>query len=236
MSDRCRAQTVQLRRLADENAELRAANAELLAQVARLDKRLQRAQGNVAGLEALIKSDGWHPYISWLKRELRKDIEAETALLREVWVTMNTELKAGDRVTHFRHEAEVVIADLSASYWTRGARIKYTTGDQAGNLADVPVADLRPLAQDQTADAKARVAAEAQAAKREAWRKKIREDLIAKAAVAAERTVASREIDVCAMSKAQRDTLSRAVTIATNIHNEAIVGEAIDRVVQRHRS
>ena len=149
---------------------------------------------------------------------------------------MNATLKTGDKVTYFRHEAEVVIPDLGVTYWTRGARIRFTTGDAKGDLADVPVADLRPLAEDQTAAAKARAVANAKAAKREAWRKKIREDLVAKAAVAAERTVASREIDVCAMSKAQRDTLSRAVTIATNIHNEAIVGEAIDRVVQRHRS
>lgn len=149
---------------------------------------------------------------------------------------MNATLRTGDKVTYFRREAEVVISDLGAAYWTRGARIRYTTGDKAGQLADVPVADLRPLAEDQTADAKARVAADAKAAKREAWRKKIREDLIAKAAAAAERIVASREIDVCAMNKAKRDALSRAVIISTDIYSETIVGEAIHRVIQQHGS
>lgn len=149
---------------------------------------------------------------------------------------MNAELKAGDRVRYFRHEAEVVIADLGAAYWTRGARIRYASGEKAGELADVPVADLTPLAQDQTADAKARAAAEAKAAKREAWRNKIREELITKAAAAVDRIAVSGEIDVCAMGRAERDALSRAVTIATNIYSETIVSQAIDRVIRQHGS
>ena len=146
---------------------------------------------------------------------------------------MNATLKTGDKVTYFRHEAEVVIADLGAAYWTRGARIRYASGEKVGELADVPVSDLTPLAQDQTADAKARAAAEAKAAKREAWRAKIREDLVAKAALAVKRIAAHCVIDLHAMSQEERDSILCGVAIATNIYNEAIVGEAIDRVIQQ---
>lgn len=146
---------------------------------------------------------------------------------------MNATLKTGDKVTHFRREAEVVIPDLGASYWTRGARIRYASGEKAGELADVPVSDLTQLAQDQTADAKARAAAEAKAAKREAWRAKIREDLVAKAALAVKRIAAHRVIDLHAMPQGERDSILCGVAIATNIHNEAIVGEAIARVIQQ---
>lgn len=56
-----------------------------------------------------------------------------------------TKFKPCDPVAYFRHEAEIVIPDLGSAYWTRGARIKYTTGDKAGQLEDVPIAYLRLL-------------------------------------------------------------------------------------------
>lgn len=148
---------------------------------------------------------------------------------------MNATLKTGDKVAYFRREAEVVIPDLGASYWTRGARIRYTTGDQAGDLADVPVADLRPLAEHETAAGKARAAAERLAAEHSAKIAGIREGLIAKAVAAVERIVASSMIELHALSKADRDVVARSVMIGTNILNDAIVSEAIDRVADKTR-
>lgn len=141
----------------------------------------------------------------------------------------------GDKVAYFGREAEVVIPDLGAAYWTRGARIKYTIGDRAGQLDDVPVADLRPLAEHKTAAGKARAATERLAAEHSAKIAGIREGLIAKAVAAVERIVAPGVIDLHALSKADRDVVARSVMIGTNILNDAIVSEAIDRVADKTR-
>ena len=53
--------------------------------------------------------------------------------------------KVGDKVLYFGGDAEVVVADIEPGYLTRCARIRYTTGDLRGDLADVPIDDLRLL-------------------------------------------------------------------------------------------
>ena len=146
-----------------------------------------------------------------------------------------TTFKPGDKVAYFGREAEIAIPDLGDAYWTRGARIRYTIGDRAGQLDDVPVANLRLLAEHETAAGKARAAAEKEAAEKEAKIAGIREELIAKAVAAVERIVAPGVIDLHAMSKADRDVVARSVMIATNILNDAIVNEAIDRVKDKTR-
>jgi coenzyme F420-reducing hydrogenase alpha subunit len=144
-----------------------------------------------------------------------------------------TKFKTGDPVAYFRHEAEIVIPDLGSAYWTRGARIKYTTGDKAGQLEDVPIADLRPLAEHETAAGKARAAAENAAAEHAAKMAGVRESLIAKAMAAVDRIVAPGVIDLHTLTKSKRDAIAHAVMIVTNIHNDAIVNEAIDRVREK---
>ena len=144
-----------------------------------------------------------------------------------------TKFKTGDPVAYFRHEAEIVIPDLGSAYWTRGARIKYTTGDKAGQLEDVPIADLRPLAEHETAAGKARAAAENAAAEHAAKMAGVRESLIAKAMAAVDRIVAPGVIDLHTLTKSKRDAIAHAVMIATNILNDAIVSEAIDRVREK---
>lgn len=145
-------------------------------------------------------------------------------------------IKAGDKVTYFRGEAEVVIADLGASYWTRGARIRYTTGDQAGTLADVPVADLRPLAEHETAARKARAAAERLAAEREAKREEVREELIAKVAETVEWSAKAHTIDLHTMTKRELESLENILMLVNRIYRPAIISEAIDRVIRQHGS
>ena len=144
-----------------------------------------------------------------------------------------TKFKTGDPVAYFRHEAEIVIPDLGSAYWTRGARIKYTTGDKAGQLEDVPIADLRPLAEHETAAGKARAAAEKAAAEHAVKMAGVRESLIAKAMAAVGRIVAPGVIDLHTLTKSKRDAIAHAVMIATNILNDAIVNEAIDRVREK---
>lgn len=144
-----------------------------------------------------------------------------------------TKFKTGDPVAYFRHEAEIVIPDLGSAYWTRGARIKYTTGDKAGQLEDVPIADLRPLEEHETAAGKARAAAEKAAAEHAVKMAGVRESLIAKAMAAVERIVAPGVIDLHTLTKSKRDAIAHAVMIATNILNDAIVNEAIDRVREK---
>ena len=139
-------------------------------------------------------------------------------------------LKVGDKVSYFGREGEVLIPDLGVAYWTRGARIRYTTGDRAGQLDDVPIANLRPLAESETAAGKARAEAEKEASEREAKREEIREELIAKAAAAVELIVAYCGIDLHVMTKEERDSILCGVVIATDIRNDAIANEAIDRV------
>lgn len=146
-----------------------------------------------------------------------------------------TTLKVGDKVAYFGNEAEVLIPDLGVIYWTRGARIRFTTEDAKGDLADVPVDDLRLLAEEETAAGKARAAAERAAAEHSAKIAGIRESLIAKAVAAVERIVAPGVIDLHALSKADRDVVARSVMIGTNILNDAIVNEAIDRVKNKTR-
>jgi hypothetical protein len=142
-------------------------------------------------------------------------------------------LTRGDKVAYFDREAEIAIPDLGAAYWTRGARIRYTIGDRAGQLDDVPVDDLRLLAEEETAAGKARAAAERAAAEHSAKIAGVREGLIAKAVAAVERIVAPGVIDLHTLSKTDRDVVARSVMIATNILNDAIVSEAIDRVRNR---
>ena len=144
-----------------------------------------------------------------------------------------TKFKTGDPVAYFRHEAEIVIPDLGSAYWTRGARIKYTTGDKAGQLEDVPIAYLRPLEEHETAAGKARAAAEKAAAEHAVKMAGVRESLIAKAMAAVDRIVAPGVIDLHTLTKSKRDAIAHAVMIVTNIHNDAIVNEAIDRVREK---
>ena len=148
---------------------------------------------------------------------------------------MNNErtLTRGDKVAYFGREAEIVIPDLGDAYWTRGARIRYTTGDRAGQLDDVPIADLRPLAEHETAAGKARAAAERAAAEHSAKIAGIRESLIAEAVAVVERITEYAALDLHAMSKADRDVFAHRVMIGTNILNDAIVNEAIDRVREK---
>ena len=141
-----------------------------------------------------------------------------------------TTLKVGDKVAYFGNEAEVLIPDLGVIYWTRGARIRFTTGDAKGDLADVPVDDLRLLAEEETAAGKARAAAERLAAEHSAKIAGIREELIANAVAAVERIAAHCVIDLHAMSQEERDSILCGVAIATDIRNDAIANEAIDRV------
>jgi hypothetical protein len=142
-------------------------------------------------------------------------------------------LKVGDKVAYYKREAEVLIPCLGTAYWTIGTRIKYTSGDKAGKLEDVPTDCLRLLAEHETAAGKARAAAERAAAEHSAKIAGIRESLIAKAVAAVERIVAPGVIDLHAMSKADRDVVARSVMVATNILNDAIISEAIDRVKEK---
>lgn len=146
-----------------------------------------------------------------------------------------TTFKPGDKVAYFGREAEIAIPDLGDAYWTRGARIRYTIGDRAGQLDDVPVANLRLLAEHETAAGKARAAAERAAAEHSAKIAGIRESLIAEAVAVVERIVAPGVIDLHTLSKADRDVVARSVMIGTNIHNDAIINEAIDRVKDKTR-
>jgi coenzyme F420-reducing hydrogenase alpha subunit len=141
--------------------------------------------------------------------------------------------RRGDKVAYFGREAEIVIPDLGDAYWTRGARIRYTTGDRAGQLDDVPIADLRPLAEHETAAGKVRAAAEKAAAEHAVKMAGVRESLIAKAMAAVGRIVAPGVIDLHTLTKSKRDAIAHAVMIATNILNDAIVNEAIDRVREK---
>jgi hypothetical protein len=60
-------------------------------------------------------------------------------------VSNDKTLKVGDKVMHFQLEAEVLVPNIEPGYLTPLARIRYTTGDIKGDLADVPVDDLRLL-------------------------------------------------------------------------------------------
>ncbi len=143
--------------------------------------------------------------------------------------------RRGDKVAYFGREAEIVIPDLGDAYWTRGARIRYTTGDRAGQLDDVPIADLRPLEEHETAAGKARAAAEKAAAEHAVKMAGIRESLIAEAVAVVERITEYAALDLHAMSKADRDVFAHRVMIAVDIHNDAIVNEAIDRVREKNK-
>ena len=144
-----------------------------------------------------------------------------------------TKFKTGDPVAYFRHEAEIVIPDLGSAYWTRGARIKYTTGDKAGQLEDVPIAYLRLLAEHETAPGKARAAAERLAAEREAKREEVREELVAKVAETVEWSAKAHTIDLHTMTKRERESLENILMLVNRIYRPAIISEAIDRVREK---
>jgi hypothetical protein len=148
-------------------------------------------------------------------------------------VSNDKTLKVGDKVAYYKREAEVVIPDLGVTYWTRGARIRYTTGDAKGDLADVPIADLRPLAEHETAAGKARAAAERAAAEHSAKIAGIHEELVAKATAAVERIAATGIINLHTMTDAERRAVENAAMISTCIHSTKIIDEAIDRVKEK---
>ena len=142
-------------------------------------------------------------------------------------------LKVGDKVAYYKREAEVVIPDLGVTYWTRGARIRYTTGDAKGDLADVPTDCLRLLAEHETAAGKARAQAASDAAQIEAKRNVIHEELVAKATAAVERIAATGIINLHTMTDAERRAVENAAMISTCIHSTKIIDEAIDRVKEK---